>query len=428
MEDVAQGHIETDDGRRVCDLTQHEISENTSLLNSSKIFSLELGEGPYQIDFTENGRYICLVGSRGHAAGFDRLTKRLLFERGFEDEAHDTVWLHNESIFACAQKNFVYLYDRDGVEIHQLQEHKQPRKLQFLPHHFLLVSGSEGGALFYHDVSTGQLVSSHKEAPLCSMAQSRSNGVVETGHKNGTVNFWSPSTPAPLMKMLCHYGPVCSVGASLDGTKLVTAGLDRRMRIWDLRTLGLVDEYKTGQPVRTLSVSQTGMVATGYGDRVATWQNVFSQRQSEPYIVHRTNKDGVSAVKFCGFDDVLGVGTGRRVENILVPGSAVPSFDAMEANPFETPKQRQELEVKRLLEKLPAEMIRMESVITGKIAAEQDKGETPEEEAERRVPKKLAPRRREHELKKTADLIRKVRQEAARAAPKKSGLERFRKE
>lgn len=55
-------------------------------------------------------------------------------------------FLHNELFFAAAQKKYVYIYDKRGLEVHCLREHLQPTQLEFLPHHFLLASVGEPGA------------------------------------------------------------------------------------------------------------------------------------------------------------------------------------------------------------------------------------------------------------------------------------------
>lgn len=55
-------------------------------------------------------------------------------------------FLHNELFFAAAQKKYVYIYDKRGLEVHCLREHVEPAALEFLPHHFLLASVGEPGA------------------------------------------------------------------------------------------------------------------------------------------------------------------------------------------------------------------------------------------------------------------------------------------
>ena len=97
----------------------------------------------------------------------------------------DVQFLHNEQFFAAAQRKYVYVYDKRGLEVHCLkvrvqelhfelttgngwcpsaplrsmivsacclvgrQEHTGVWRLEFLPYHFLLSSIGEGGVLRY---------------------------------------------------------------------------------------------------------------------------------------------------------------------------------------------------------------------------------------------------------------------------------------
>lgn len=49
-------------------------------------------------------------------------------------------FLHNHHFFAVAQKRHAYIYDHNGTEIHKLDQMNTPTALDFLRHHFLLVS------------------------------------------------------------------------------------------------------------------------------------------------------------------------------------------------------------------------------------------------------------------------------------------------
>jgi U3 small nucleolar RNA-associated protein 7 len=58
------------------------------------------------------------------------------------------------------------------------------------------------------------------------------------------------------------------------------------------------------------------------------------------------------SLRFAPFQDVLTVGHGAGLSNLLVPGAGEINFDSTEADPFETKKARREREVKNLLEKV----------------------------------------------------------------------------
>lgn len=87
------------------------------------------------------------------------------------------------------------------------------------------------GVLHYQDTSTGAIVAQHKTklGPCSVMRQNPHNAVLCLGHARGTVTMWSPNMTTPLVKMLCHRGPVTAMAVDAGGHYLVTAGALMRM-------------------------------------------------------------------------------------------------------------------------------------------------------------------------------------------------------
>lgn len=53
---------------------------------------------------------------------------------------HCLRYLNDHSHFAVAQKQHVYIYDQQGIELHRLRDHIDITRLDYLPYHWLLVS------------------------------------------------------------------------------------------------------------------------------------------------------------------------------------------------------------------------------------------------------------------------------------------------
>ncbi|PSS07161.1 hypothetical protein M430DRAFT_37724 [Amorphotheca resinae ATCC 22711] len=371
---------------RTYKISQDEIKKNVSVTTAKMGFELKLDGGPYVAEYTRNGRDLLLAGRKGHIATMDWRAGKLGCELQLGETVRDARWLHNNQMFAVAQKKYVYIYDRAGVEIHCLKKHIEVTNMEFLPYHYLLATVGNAGYLKYQDVSTGQMVI---EIPTrlgspTALTQNPYNAILHMGHQNGTVTLWSPNVTTPLVKLLAHRGPVRSIAVDREGRYMVSTGQDLKMSVWDIRMFKEVNSYFTRQPASSVTISDRGLTAVGWGTQVSIWRGLFTKHALEqekiqsPYMAWGGEGNRIERARWCPFEDVLGVSTDKGFSSVLVPGAGEPNFDALEVNPYENTKQRQEAEVKSLLNKLQPEMISLNPDYIGNLdlmSAEQRKAE-----------------------------------------------------
>ena len=67
-------------------------------------------------------------------------TGKLGCELQLGETVRDIRLLHSEQFFAVSQKKYVYLYDRQGVELHVLKKHREVSHMEYIPYHYLLAT------------------------------------------------------------------------------------------------------------------------------------------------------------------------------------------------------------------------------------------------------------------------------------------------
>uniref|UniRef100_A0A9J8ABD1 WD repeat-containing protein 46 n=1 Tax=Cyprinus carpio carpio TaxID=630221 RepID=A0A9J8ABD1_CYPCA len=364
------GFLEGDEDEDTNTISQADIADAVDITSGSKYFNLHLSQfGPYRLDYSRTGRNLLVGGKKGHVACIDWQTKDLKCEMNVMETVNDvnslctlrsaSRWLHTEAMFAVAQKRWLYIYDSKGVELHCVKKFNDVLRMQFLPYHFLLATASATGFLQYLDVSIGKEVAAicTKMGRLDVMAQNPHNAVIHLGHPNGTVSLWSPNQKESLVKMLCHRGAVRSLAVDKTGTYMVTSGLDRKLKVYDIRAFKPLHSCFLPAGASCLSLSQRGLLSAATGEIVQVYQNVLgSNPVSKPYMAHRL-RGQIWGLAYCPFEDVLGIGHGEGFTSMIVPGAGEPNFDALDTNPYRSHKQRQEWEVKALLEKVQPELI-----------------------------------------------------------------------
>ncbi|GAM24416.1 hypothetical protein SAMD00019534_075910 [Acytostelium subglobosum LB1] len=362
------GFIQPDEGERTYALTQKDIVKAVDMQSKNKVFDLTLDHGPYTLDYSRDGKYLLMAGAKGHVASLDWRNGKKITETHLSQPARHACFLHNEQMFAVAQKKYTYIYSSAGVQLHQLKAHFDPKFLSFLPYHFLLVSATNRGKLVYEDISIGRVQGNHSfKGTLSAMCQNRSNAVIQLGYTNGSVDLWVPKAHQPVVKILAHKTAITSLATSLSGNYLVTAGLDRMVKVFDLRnSYEEVRTFSVKNVPTSMALSDTNVLAIGNGRQVSIWQNPFDPSISEPYLIPKVH-DNVTSVKFCPFEDVMTAGHGKGISSMLVPGSGMAQYDSLEADPYATKKMKSEAEVHALLEKIPYDMISLDPNVIGTI-------------------------------------------------------------
>lgn len=192
------------------------------------------------------------------------------------------------------------------------------------------------------------------------------NGVVGLGHSGGIVTMWKPTSSAPLVKMLCHHGPISALAFHPNGHLMATAGMDKKIKLWELRKFEVLQTLPGH--AKTLDFSQKGLLATGTGSFVQILGDFSGTENYSRYMGHSMAKGyQIGKVLFRPYEDVLSIGHSMGWSCILIPGSGEPNFDSWVANPFETSKQRREKEVHSLLDKLPPETIMLDPTKIGTV-------------------------------------------------------------
>ncbi|ORC89230.1 U3 small nucleolar RNA-associated protein 7 [Trypanosoma theileri] len=365
--------LELDD-REVADrVTQDDIMDAVDLQTQQKKYELILDKlGPYKVDFTINGTHLLLAGFRGHVANIRWKDFALNGETQLKDRIDDAKFLIDHTITALAQKKYVYMYTKEGAEMHILSRMANMDRLAYLPRHMLLCAASSRYSVMqYMDISTGQelgaKVPSVVRDPTSCMSVNPSNGVVATCDLRGVVKLWSPNVVDPLVQLKGHKGVIDDIRFHPNGRFFLTLGGDHKFKVWDCRTLRPLEEYAVSYTFNTIDISSSGLVAMGGGTNIQVWKGIFSSsKPNAPYMKFGLGYGNIAQqVRFCPFEDVLGVGHSRGFQSLLIPGSGDANPDFFYANPHETERHRKERVVSTLLDKLPPDTISLDIQVPG---------------------------------------------------------------
>ncbi|KAI5192290.1 U3 small nucleolar RNA-associated protein 7 [Nematocida sp. AWRm77] len=348
-----QGGVEGAEGV----LSTADMEAHLDIGTKAKAYALQMDHGPYAVRYTPSGDAMLCVG-KTDVVGVNTLSLFPLCEREVGDTIHDGVFLHRSTFFALAQSKCVYIYNQAGVEVHALRDHTNVQRVAYLQDHFLLATLTAGGWLKYQDTTVGKLVSEigtkQRESVL---EHDRTNGVVYLSNPSGEVSLWSPRSTEYLAKVLCHRSRISNVKVSDSGAQMYTSS-GNELSVWDVRnTFSPVCTKTFPGQITALSVSQTGQVSLSQKNKVLVLDGSLS-----PVITHSLGRSRVHSLAYMPYEDILSIGSDAGVENIVSPGAGQSVYRRNE-NPRVSSKEKRNAEVRRMLEKIPADMISLENEV-----------------------------------------------------------------
>ncbi len=375
----AVGVLEADEGENTYDYKQEDIRQVVDVQTGQKMYSIKGDQGPYSVSFERTGNFFAMGGHLGHITIARWKDRKIVRQMHVGEQIRDIQFLHNRLLFAVAQKDFTFIYDDGGLEIHRLRSHTDPQRLQFLPYHMLLATLTGRGSVVYQDISTGELAAELRtkaSAHGSPLAQNRWNAVLATGHQNGVVKMWAPSVNTPLMTIKSHGAGIGGLDFDRSGRYMVAAGIDtnnarpNQVKIFDLRRPEHpLHSYYTHDAVRGAQISDTGMLALTMRRRVVVYKDCLSTKAGSTYMTHLPQGNDLhGSAAWCPHEDFLGLGQVGGATFMVAPGSADPNFDSLEVNPYQTAKQRRESEVRGLLEKLRPDQIVLDPTSIGRLS------------------------------------------------------------
>ena len=179
-----------------------------------------------------------------------------------------------------------------------------------------------------------------------------------------------------------------------------------------------------------------GLLGVGFQNCVSIYKDVDVVSGIKPsvYMRHKVNGSPLERFRFRPFEDVGVLSHSNGISSIVVPGAGEAKFDSLDVNPFQDRKQRNEAQVRSLLDKLSPDMISLDPNIIGTLErdleaarnekrmladeADRNKAKKPEKKRMRgrsKVGKKLA-RKRGNILDASSSKYRKHLEEIERDA------------
>lgn len=237
---------------------------------------------PCDLRFSRSGSLLLAGGGRGGHSGrvvvYDVLSGERLFEVGDELDAvlaADINEDHTQIALGGPQRVVRVYATSDGRLLHEIRKHTDwITAIGHSPDGVQLVTGDRNGGLFLWEADTAreyEVLKGHTAA-ITDVSWRLDSNVLATASEDGTVRLWAAETGAQIKSWQAHGGGNLSVSFTHDG-RLVTAGRDRQVKLWDQEGKQLLAIESLGDIALEAVFSHDGQRIVG-GDwtgRVEMW-------------------------------------------------------------------------------------------------------------------------------------------------------------
>jgi hypothetical protein len=197
---------------------------------------------PYVLKFSRNGSLLLAGGGRGGKHGlvalYDVKTGARVFEVGDELDAVLAADINNDhSLIALGgPRKIVRIYSAaDGTLLHEIKKHTDwIYALEFSPDGVLLATADRNGGMFVWEAETAreyQNLAGHSAA-ITDLSWRWDSNLLASCSEDGTVRLWEMEGGSQVRNWGAQGGGAWSVEFAYDG-RLVTAGRDRQVKVWD---------------------------------------------------------------------------------------------------------------------------------------------------------------------------------------------------
>ena len=236
---------------------------------------LPFAEGiPQSLRFSRNGAYLIAGGGehavRGMAAVYDVTTGQRVATVGdeldtvFDADANDDM----SRIALGGPQQMLRIFDAaDGSLLFDLKKHTDwIYAVAYSPDGVLVASGDRSAGLVVWEAETGRIyldLAEHKGA-INDLAWRDDSNVLASASDDGTVKLWDMFEGKAVKSINAHGGGVTAVQFDHQG-RLVTAGHDNRVKLWDASGKMLKEFQPMSEAVLEAAVNHSGEKVV-YGD------------------------------------------------------------------------------------------------------------------------------------------------------------------